>query len=100
MVGSRRLSFAGLVACALVLAGCSSAPKQAAAAHDGGSTRVSVSAGSAATLRMPGGLVVQVPANSAAGSGMLAGSRIQPPTPAPKDLALASPTHPLGGAGA
>lgn len=66
-----------LVIAAMVLAGCS-----AGASRTAPQTTVAVGGGSAATLRMPGGATVTVPADAVSGKGRLVGSVLtSPPSP-------------------
>ena len=59
------------------------------------SKQVDLSAARPATLKLADGPEVQVPAHAVSGSGTLAGSRIQPPAAAPRNMTLAGPTFKL-----
>src|SRR5690349_15615109 len=66
----------------LPLAGCSSGKPSTHA------TTVAVDAGRPASLRMPGGARVDIPANGVSGAGRLAGSVVDHPPAAPPGMVL------------
>lgn len=87
-------SMGGVVAVTLMLAtACGTGSGSSQAQSQPGSTKVSP--GSAATLRLAGGLAVSVPRGTVAGPGMLQGTTTAAPAAASRGMSLAGPTYDL-----